>query len=381
VLLNTAWMPLTPQKLLADLYARPAWLASLTRDWSEQDRALLRRDRDAPFTVSDVPLLDEAAELLGEFDQRNDAERRERKQQRKRDIENAENAIRNMGVEGLVNAEDLAAGFAESVARGSTAERAAADRTWTYGHIVVDEAQELSPMQWRLLVRRCPLRSFTIVGDVAQASAAAGATDWGGALDPVFPGGWRLEELTVNYRTPAQIAAAAERVAVALGLPITASRAVRATEWPVDALRVDPTDLADAVADVVDEDRELHSAGTVAVIAPEDRIDEIGASLSRVFGRDVGRGAAGLTRPIALISAQDAKGLEFDVVVLAEPAGLLAESPRGAGALYVAMTRPTQRLHIVTTTDLPAGFDPALLDAAELAGGRGDLAGASSVDA
>lgn len=236
-------------------------------------------------------------------------------------------------------------------------------------------------MQWRLLVRRCPLRSFTIVGDVAQASAAAGATDWSRALDPVFTGGWRLEELTVNYRTPAQIAEAAERVAVALGLPITASRAVRATEWPVDALRVDATDLADAVADVVDEDRELHSAGTVAVIAPEDRLDEIGASLSRVFGRDVGRGAAGLTRPIALISAQDAKGLEFDVVVLAEPAGLLAESPRGAGALYVAMTRPTQRLHIVTTTDLPAGFDPGLLDAAELAGGRGDLAGASSVDA
>ena len=381
VLLNTAWMPLTPQKLIADLYARPSWLASITRDWSERDRALLRRDRDQPFTVSDVPLLDEAAELLGEFDQRVNAEKRERKQQRKRDIENAENAIRNMGVEGLVNAEDLAAGFAETVARGTTAERAAADRTWTYGHIVVDEAQELSPMQWRLLVRRCPLRSFTIVGDVAQASAAAGATDWSRALDPVFTGGWRLEELTVNYRTPAQIAEAAERVAVAQGLPITASRAVRGTEWPVDALRVDPSDLADAVAEVVDEDRELHPGGSIAVIAPEDRMDAIGDSLSRVFGQDIGRGPAGLTRPIALLSAQDAKGLEFDVVVLAEPAELLAESPRGAGALYVAMTRPTQRLHIVTTADLPEGFDADLLDRSGLAGGRGDLADASSVDA
>jgi len=236
-------------------------------------------------------------------------------------------------------------------------------------------------MQWRLLLRRCPLRSFTIVGDVAQASAAAGATDWDRALEPVFPGGWRLEELTVNYRTPAQIAEAAERVAVAQGLPITASRAVRSTQWPVDAIRVDAEDIADAVADVVDEDRELHPSGTVAVIAPENRLEAIGASLSRLFGADVGRGPAGLTRPIALISAQDAKGLEFDVVVLAEPAGVLAESPRGAGALYVAMTRPTQRLHVVTSTGLPEGFDPALLDGDARDGVRGDLADASSVDA
>ncbi len=104
VLLNTAWLPLTPQKLLADLYARPQWLASLTPGWAPERRALLRRDRDAPFTVSDVALLDEAAELLGEVDVTADAADRERRQQRKRDIENAQAAIRNMGVEGLVDA-------------------------------------------------------------------------------------------------------------------------------------------------------------------------------------------------------------------------------------------------------------------------------------
>lgn len=356
VALNTAWMPLTPEKLLQDLYARPSWLASLTPDWTADERALLRRERTAPFTVSDVPLLDEAAELLGEFDERHDAERRERKQQRKRDVENAENAIRNMGVEGLVNADDLAAGFAEVADRGTTAERAASDRTWTYGHIVVDEAQELSPMQWRLLLRRCPLRSFTVVGDVAQSSAAAGATSWDAALTPVFRDGWRLEELTVNYRTPSQIAGAAEDMAIAHGLPITRSRAVRSSEWPIGTVRIDADDLFAAVADVADEDRELYPNGTLAVIVPERLLDPLFAHLSSVFGSAVGQGADGLTRPMAVLTAHDAKGLEFDAVIVVEPQGIVDESPRGAGALYVAMTRPTQRLHLVTTSELPAGL-------------------------
>ena len=122
VLLNTAWLPITPHKLLQDLYARPQWLASLTPRWSESRRALLLRDRSAPFTVSDVALLDEAAELLGEVAESADAEKRERAQQRKRDIENAEQAIRNMGVEGIVDARTLAEGFEAVAERGTTAE-------------------------------------------------------------------------------------------------------------------------------------------------------------------------------------------------------------------------------------------------------------------
>ncbi|HTJ37110.1 MAG TPA: AAA family ATPase, partial [Dactylosporangium sp.] len=227
VLLNTAWLPLTPQKLLQDLYARPSWLAELTPRWTPAQREALLRDRTAPFTVSDVPLLDEAAELLGDFPGRADPASRERERQRKRDLENARAAIRNMGVEGLVSAEQLADGFAEQVDRGTTAERALADRSWTYGHVGVDEAQELSAMQWRVLVRRCPMKSFTIVGDIAQVASAAGATSWDEALRPAFKDAWRLEELTVNYRTPAQITREAERIAAEAGLPITPTRAVR----------------------------------------------------------------------------------------------------------------------------------------------------------
>jgi DNA helicase IV len=351
VALNTAWLPLSPEKFLQDLYARPQWLASLTPRWTPAQRDLLRRDRDEPFTVSDVPLLDEAAELLGEFDIAGDAQKKDRKRQFKRDVENAEAAIRNMGVEGLVNAEDLAAGFGETAARGTTAERAAADRAWTYGHIVVDEAQELSPMQWRLLRRRCPLKSFTIVGDVAQASAAAAAPNWEAALT-ALTSEFRLEELTVNYRTPAQITAAAESMAMAHGLAITRSRAVRDSEWPVDTVVVDRDELIAAVLDVVDEDRELDSRGTLAVIAPPQLVDAQYAALAERFGASVGLAARGLTRPIAVLTPQDAKGLEFDSVVVVEPSEILNASTRGVGALYVAMTRPTQRLHLVGTSDV-----------------------------
>ncbi|WP_174843769.1 ATP-binding domain-containing protein [Cryobacterium sp. TMT2-23] len=354
VALNTAWLPLTPEKLLQDLYARPQWLAQLTPTWTPAQRALLQRPRGAEFTISDIPLLDEAAEHLGEYNVVDAALKREQKEQRKRDVENAELAISNMEVKGLVNAKALADNFAELGDRATTAERAALDRSWTYGHVVVDEAQELSPMQWRLVLRRGPLRSFTIVGDIAQAASAAAASNWREALAPLLSGSleadrWRLEELTVNYRTPSQIASAAESMALAHNLPITPARSVRASEWPIETV----TDVADAVG----RERALGLGGTVAVIVLEPALAGVHASLVSSFGPSVvGLGAEGLLKEIALLTPHDSKGLEFDAVVVVDPAGIVAASERGAGALYVAMTRPTQRLYLVATGPLPAGL-------------------------
>ncbi|MHB1172216.1 MAG: HelD family protein [Lacisediminihabitans sp.] len=358
VALNTAWLPLTPEKLLQDLYARPQWLAELTPEWTQEQRALLRRDRHAPFTVSDVPLLDEAAEYLGEFDVVDAAQKREQKLQRKRDVENAEAAIQNMQVGGLVNAKALADNFAELGDRLTTAERAAADRTWTYGHIVVDEAQELSPMQWRMLLRRGPLRSFTIVGDIAQAASASAAPSWSAALEPLVGGSaqgdrWRLEELTVNYRTPSQIAAAAESMAIAHGLPVTPARAVRESEWPITVL------TGAVVPDVVEairRDREIDTSGTLAVVVSAHEVLPLYEHLEAEFGPLVGLGADGLVRPIVVLSPQESKGLEFDAVVVVDPAGIVSGAARGAAALYVAMTRPTQRLTLVASAKLPEGL-------------------------
>jgi DNA helicase IV len=363
VLLNTAWLPLTPQKLLEDLYARPNWLASITPQWQQADRELLRRERGSEMTISDVPLLDEAAELLGEFDVAVDADKRARKQQQKRDIENAERAIENMQVEGMVTASDIAGNFAERAASMTTAERASGDRSWAYGHVVVDEAQELSPMQWRLLARRCPLRSFTVVGDIAQASSPSAASSWDQALQSLLgrrrraasseSGPWRLEELTVNYRTPSQIVEYAEAVARESGLQITPSRSVRASEWPVREVAVPAGgghDPALAVVEAVAVDRGIDSVGSLAVIAPDALVPALARALADRFPGDVALGTSSLTAPISVLSPATSKGLEFDAVVVVGPAQIRALSSRGNASLYVAMTRPTQRLTVV---DLP----------------------------
>ena len=347
VLLNTAWLPLSPEKLLGDLYSRPQYLARAAPELSPRQRELLARPRRAPFTVGDVPLLDEAAELLGDVDVTGDARAQAREAQRARDIENAEQAIVNMGVEGSVDAETLAAGFAEEDARLTTAERALVDRSWTYGHVVVDEAQELSPMQWRLLRRRGPLRSFTVVGDLAQSAAVPPATSWAEAIG-VLTDDFRVERLTVNYRTPRAITELAESRALRDGLPITPSTSVRDGE-PPEILRGPRADLPERVVDAVRADRERGDGGSLAVIAPAGLVAELHDRLSSALDERVGYGARGLGAPVSVLDPWTAKGLEFDSVVVVDPDAVAAEA--GPGSLYVALTRPTRRMVVVEPTD------------------------------
>ena len=126
----------------------------------------------------------------------------------------------------------LADRFAAGGPALSVADRARDDRSWTFGHLVVDEAQEVSPMLWRMLARRVPSRSMTVVGDLAQTSSAAGATSWAEALDPVARDRWRVAELTVNYRTPARIMTPAAAVLAAAGVPVAPPQAARDGDWP-----------------------------------------------------------------------------------------------------------------------------------------------------
>ncbi len=163
VLLNLCWLPRTPQSLLEDLFSKPQYLTDAAPQLSDAERELLQRRPGSPFTSSDVPLLDEAAELLGDLDETAGREEARQKISRQKDLENAQKAVENavpqleeMGIEGFLDAEAVASMNAESGPTLSAAERATLDRSWTYGHIVVDEAQELSAMQWHVLFRRCP---------------------------------------------------------------------------------------------------------------------------------------------------------------------------------------------------------------------------------
>lgn len=346
VLLNSAWLPLTPEKLIGDLFARPEYLARAAPDLSAADRTLLARARRAPFTVGDVPLLDEAAELLGDIDVTGDARAQARDAQRARDVENAQAAIENMDVEGMVSAEALAEGFADEGERLSTAERAAQDRRWTYGHIVVDEAQELGPMQWRLLRRRGPLRSFTVVGDLAQTAADPAPESWAGALRALTDE-FRLERLTVNYRTPRAITDLAESRALRDGLPITPSRSVREGE-PPRVVRAVAAALSSAAVEAVAAERTGDPSGSLAVVAPAALVRPLHDALAAALPEPVGFGADRLTGGVSVLDARTAKGLEFDVVVVVDGDAIAEEA--GPGSLYVALTRPTRRLVSVEPT-------------------------------
>jgi hypothetical protein len=202
----------------------------------------------------------------------------------------------------------------------------------TFGHVVVDEAQELSEMDWRMLMRRCPTRSMTIVGDLAQTGSPAGAESWEHALRPHMAERWRLAPLTVNYRTPAEIMAATAELIATHHPGMRPPESVRSSGETPWRLRAD----LDAVADLT----AAHTGGQLAIIAPATHIATLAAALSLPTRRP------DLTDKVVLLTPAQAKGLEFDAVLIVDPARILAR-PLGHNDLYVAMTRATQRLGVV----------------------------------
>ncbi|MFI6179665.1 HelD family protein [Nonomuraea sp. NPDC051191] len=356
--LNRLWPYLTPQRLLLGLYGSPDRLEAAGGVLSPAERALLRRE-SAEWTDADVPLLDEAAELLGDIDEHVlrasamqaeeelAAARQAEEHQREAELAYAREVLELTGLSDVMEAERLAERQRGDGPYLTTAERAAADRTWAYGHVIVDEAQELSPMAWRAVMRRCPTRSMTIVGDIAQTGSAAGARSWAQVLDPYVAGRWRQERLTVNYRTPVELMEVAARVLATIDPALEAPASVRelgARPWAAPLAALDG--LAGA---------EVEQGGKVAVVVPDALLDTIGARLvaavdgAAVVTPGAGRaaGAAALDAPLAVMGVADAKGLEFDSVIVAEPDLIAAQSPRGPSDLYVALTRSTQRLGVV----------------------------------
>ncbi|ONH23845.1 HelD family protein [Pseudofrankia asymbiotica] len=339
-------------------------------DRAEPDRAERgRADRGGresgqAWTVADVALLDEAAELLGDPDE-SSREAAEARAARERAAERryAEDVLEMLGLAGELDAETVADRWRGPRRRTTAAEQGATDREWAFGHLIVDEAQEVSPMLWRLLWRRCPARSATLVGDLAQAARPGAPSTWAPILTPHVGDRFRLERLTVNYRTPREIMDVAADVLAASGSAASAPESVRSTGEQPLAVRVpSPAGLPDAVAAETVRTAGIIGEGRLAVICPPETAGPVRAALCRLApellgaagpGSGAGDGAEVLDARVAVLTVADSKGLEFDAVLLVEPSALLAGPTRGLADLYVALTRATRSLTVLHTGALP----------------------------
>ncbi|MFG2050582.1 HelD family protein [Micromonospora sp. NPDC048935] len=279
-----AWWPtLDAETLLRALLTDTTLLARFAPRLSREEIAAVAAE-PAPWASSDIPLLDVLADLLGE-----------------------------------VEAPQPQGEF--------VADRARRQRGWVYGHVVIDEAQELSEMQWHMLLRRCPSRSITAVGDIDQAEAAHRHRSWADAVRAVLGDRWTAAALTICYRTPREVMALTEPVLRRAGSHNAPPRAVRSAGIAPWERTVTPAELAGAAVEAVRQLRQRWRGGTVGVIAPADRVGELLAVLSDV----------------PVLTATQSKGLEWDATLLVDPQGIAAE-PRGWNGLYVALTRCTQEL-------------------------------------
>jgi DNA helicase IV len=359
------WPKLTPQQLLTDLYASRKRLSTAGSGLTQAEREALFREppqgeTDVQWTPADVPILDEAAELLGQDDRaiRADKERRRRLREAYaqgvldiigRDDDDDPEVL--MGAD-VIDATALAARY-EDEENLTPAERAAADRTWAFGHVIVDEAQELSQLDWRMVMRRIPIKSMTIVGDVAQTGDLAGQPSWEDALGPYVGDRWRLAGLTINYRTPAEVMEVAADVLAAIDPVLEAPRSVRESGVPPWRQQAGQGDLTEAVAKAAVMLAGQSGDGKLAVIVPPARLDQFAQAVASVLPETAVGADPDLTSPVVVLTVRQAKGLEFDSVLIAEPAELLAASPRGLNDLYVALTRATQRVGVVHTGPIP----------------------------
>ncbi len=207
------------------------------------------------------------------------------------------------------------------------ADRAAADHGWTYGHVVIDEAQELSPMQWHMARRRTPTGSLTAVGDIDQAESPHRHTDWDGAVAPALGSRWRRADLTICYRTPREVMALVPPILARAGSRNEPPRAVRSSGHEPRELTIEAPGLVPAVVTQVEMLSGAYPGGSVGVVTAVEHLDLLRTALPGM----------------PVMSALEAKGLEWDACVVVDPESIAAE-PRGWNALYVATTRCTQEL-------------------------------------
>jgi DNA helicase IV len=330
--LDRMWPLLSPQMLLRDLYGAPALIRAATRDvLTEHEAQLLFRQRSqsldsAEWTSSDIPLLDEAAQYLGALPA----------------------ATHNHG---------YANGDQAHVEEGLR----------TYGHIIIDEAQDMSPMQLRMVSRRSLSGSMTVVGDIGQATGMWAPKAWDEILAYLpTKRSTRQVTLSVGYRTPSEVMALAARVLAVAAPGLVVPRSVRSNGYEPTINRFDGTQhLVENIDRVVVELRDKIGLGTIAVLCPEGFVGQLSDQLALA---NIELDPTGLTgEGVTVLPVTMAKGLEFDGVIVVEPADVVTDSAQGLRSLFVALTRPTRELVVVHSQELPECMRAEHLDGTNLA--------------
>ena len=360
--LQRMWPRLSGQELWHDLFGAPALVrAAGAGVLTEAECDLLVRPRsasldDVAWTKADAALIDEARVLLGP-------------RRRPRAVVKATDPLVLDGVDLDSYRGDVRAAALREAARQNVTTTVEFDEAEfvTYGHIVVDEAQDLSPMELRILHRRDLTGSMTIVGDMGQATTASSSASWDtvlAVLDPRRPP--TRVDLTVSYRTPEEVLAFAAPVLALAAPDLEPPRPVRRVGVDPIVEVVDADRFDDAVARAAARERAAVDPGRVAVIVIESEVERVVATLrarglAAVDPRD--DESAGLGADLVVLAAESANGLEFDAVVVLEPLHIARRGSstgemtnRGLRTLYVAMTRPTRRLALVTSEALPSSL-------------------------
>ena len=360
IALQRIWPRLTGQDLLHDLFGAPALIRAAAKDiLNDEEIALLHRPRsvnleDVLWTKADAALIDEARILLGP-----------RKKPRPKPKPGDSGILDGVDLDAYAgNVRQAALREAERLAPTQSQELDEAEFV-TYGHIVVDEAQDLSPMELRVLKRRDLTGSMTIVGDMGQATTAGSSASWNAVLEVLEP---RREparvDLTVSYRTPEEVLNFAQPTLKAASPDLEAPKPVRRAGSDPTVEVVAPSEFATTLSAAVKRECENVHPGRVAVIVTSTRVEEVvailnSAGLGAIDPRELE--SKGLSADLVVLAAEGANGLEFDATVVVEPGEIArrgsgatnAITSRGLRTLYVAMTRPTRRLAIVASGELP----------------------------
>jgi len=298
---DAVWPTMRPEEVLADLFTRPDTLAATAEGVLDADeqKALLwaeppRSHASARWSAADLVLLDELAGLI--------------------------------------------------------------ERPASYGHVVIDEAQDLSPMQCRVIARRSPFGSLTVLGDLAQGTTPWAANHWAPLLDHLGKPDCVVVPLTVGFRVPGAVAELANRLLRHLDVDVPPARSMRRD----GDVRIETTDDTTA-ATITAVHAALTHEGSIGVITTDTEAPRLLAALIAA-GIHASSGPDTTAARVSVVAASAVKGLEYDHVVAVEPASIVQAEPRGLNRLYVVLTRAVSRLHVIHSKPLPIALDSSVDD-------------------